>query len=36
VRDAKALAKLSEAERHAWQQLWADVDKLRKRASDKK
>jgi serine/threonine protein kinase/tetratricopeptide (TPR) repeat protein len=36
VRDAKALTKLPEAERQAWQQLWDDVDKLRKRASDKK
>jgi tetratricopeptide (TPR) repeat protein/tRNA A-37 threonylcarbamoyl transferase component Bud32 len=36
VRDAKALAKLPEAERQAWQQLWADVDKLLNRTDSKK
>jgi tetratricopeptide (TPR) repeat protein len=28
VREAKALAQLPQAERHAWQQFWADVEKL--------
>jgi hypothetical protein len=28
VRDKEALAKVPEAERAAWQQLWADVEKL--------
>src|SRR5207244_1277834 len=31
VRDAAALAKLPEAERAAWQKLWADVAALQKR-----
>jgi tetratricopeptide (TPR) repeat protein len=31
VRDAEALARLPEAERRAWQQLWADVDALLQR-----
>jgi tetratricopeptide (TPR) repeat protein len=35
VRDAKALAKLPEAERQAWQQLWADVEALLKKAQPK-
>jgi hypothetical protein len=26
VRDAEALAKLTESERKAWQAIWADVD----------
>jgi hypothetical protein len=33
VRGKEALAKLSEAERAAWQQLWADVEKLLKKAA---
>jgi hypothetical protein len=33
VRDKGALAKLPEAERAAWQQLWEDVEALRKKAS---
>jgi serine/threonine-protein kinase len=33
VRDKDALDRLSEAERQAWQQLWADVDALLKKAS---
>jgi tetratricopeptide (TPR) repeat protein len=33
VRDKEALAKLPEAERAAWQQLWADVEKLLKKAA---
>jgi hypothetical protein len=33
VRDKEALAKLSEAERAAWQQLWADVETLRQKAA---
>jgi tetratricopeptide (TPR) repeat protein len=32
VREAEALAKLPEAERALWQQLWADVEALRKKA----
>jgi serine/threonine-protein kinase len=32
VRDADALGKLSEAERDAWRELWADVEALRQRA----
>lgn len=32
IRDAKALAKLPEAERKAWQSLWAEVDALLKQA----
>ena len=32
IRDAEALAKLPEAERKAWQSLWADVDALLKQA----
>jgi hypothetical protein len=31
VRDQEALAKLTEAERAAWQQLWADVEQLLKK-----
>jgi serine/threonine protein kinase/tetratricopeptide (TPR) repeat protein len=30
-----ALAKLPEAERHTWQQLWADVEKTLRKANDK-
>jgi Tfp pilus assembly protein PilF len=33
VRDAKALAELPEAERAAWQQLWAEVETLRQKAA---
>jgi hypothetical protein len=33
VRDKAALAKLPEEERKAWQELWADVEALRKKAS---
>ena len=33
VRDKEALARLSETERAAWQQLWADVETLRQKAS---
>jgi hypothetical protein len=33
VRGQDALAKLPEAERAAWQQLWADVEKLLKKGS---
>jgi serine/threonine protein kinase/Tfp pilus assembly protein PilF len=33
VRDAAALSKLPEAERKEWQALWADVDRLLKRAA---
>jgi tetratricopeptide (TPR) repeat protein len=33
VRGKEALAKLPEAERAAWQQLWADVEKLLKKAA---
>jgi serine/threonine-protein kinase len=36
VRDAKALAQLPEAERQAWQQLWADVAALLNRAAEQK
>jgi hypothetical protein len=36
LRDAKALAALSEKERVAWQQLWADVAALRKKVDTKK
>jgi serine/threonine-protein kinase len=32
IRDSAALAKLPEAERKEWQDLWADVDRLLKRA----
>ncbi len=32
VRDGDALSRLPEAERHDWQQLWREVDTLRKRA----
>jgi hypothetical protein len=32
VRDAEALAKLSEGERKAWEMLWADVARLLERA----
>jgi hypothetical protein len=35
VRDATALAKLSPAERAAWQTLWSDVAALRQSADDK-
>jgi tetratricopeptide (TPR) repeat protein len=35
VRGAKALAQLSEAERAAWQQFWADVAKVHKKAGAK-
>ncbi len=34
VRDQDALAKLPAEERGAWQQLWADVAKVLKRASE--
>jgi tetratricopeptide (TPR) repeat protein len=34
LRDPEALAKLPEAERQAWQKLWADVDALLKRAQE--
>jgi hypothetical protein len=33
VRSKEALAKLPEAERAAWQQLWADVEKLLKKGA---
>jgi hypothetical protein len=33
VRDKEALAKLPEAERAAWQQLWADVETLLKKTA---
>lgn len=33
LRDKDALAKLSQAEREAWQRLWQDVDKTLARAS---
>src|SRR5205085_936571 len=36
VRDAARLAKRPAAERQAWEQLWADVDALFKRAQAKK
>ena len=36
VRDAAAVAKLSEAERAAWQKLWQDVEVLLKRAGESK
>jgi tetratricopeptide (TPR) repeat protein len=36
VRAKSALEKLSAAERDAWRKLWADVDELLKRVSDKK
>jgi hypothetical protein len=36
VRDQGALAQLPEAERAAWQQLWAEVEALRQRAQAKK
>jgi serine/threonine-protein kinase len=36
IRDEQALAKLPDAERTAWRQLWADVDALLKRTADKK
>jgi hypothetical protein len=32
IRDARAWAKLPEAERKRWQSLWADIDTLLKRA----
>jgi Flp pilus assembly protein TadD len=35
VREPEALAKLTESERKQWQALWAGVDELRKRASEK-
>jgi tetratricopeptide (TPR) repeat protein/tRNA A-37 threonylcarbamoyl transferase component Bud32 len=35
VRDAEALAKLPETERRPWQQLWTDVEALRKKAQSK-
>jgi tetratricopeptide (TPR) repeat protein len=34
VRDAAALAKLSEAEREDWRKLWQDVEELRQRAAE--
>jgi tetratricopeptide (TPR) repeat protein len=34
VRDSTALAKLPEPEREGWRKLWADVENLRKRASE--
>jgi len=34
VRDATALAKLPDPERESWRKLWADVEALRKKASD--
>jgi len=34
VRDQAALAKLPDAERQAWEKLWADVEALRKRARE--
>jgi tetratricopeptide (TPR) repeat protein len=36
VRGKEALAQLPEAERAAWQQLWSDVEKLRKQTLDTK
>jgi serine/threonine-protein kinase len=36
VRDQEALAQLPEAEREAWQKLWANVDALRQRAQSGK
>jgi tetratricopeptide (TPR) repeat protein len=36
VRDEKALAQLPEAERAAWQQFWADVEKLLQKTLDTK
>jgi hypothetical protein len=36
VRDKPALVKLPAAERDAWRKLWADVDDLVQRVSDKK
>jgi hypothetical protein len=36
VRGKEALAQLPEAERAAWRQLWAEVEKLRQRTSDPK
>jgi Flp pilus assembly protein TadD len=36
LRDEKAMAKLPEAERQAWQKLWADVAALLKRAAGQK
>jgi hypothetical protein len=36
LRDAEALAQLPEAERQAWQKLWADVDAVLKRAQEPK
>jgi hypothetical protein len=33
VRGKEAVAKLSEAERAPWQQLWADVEKLLQKAA---
>jgi hypothetical protein len=33
VRGKEALAKLPEAERAAWQQLWADVETILKKAA---
>jgi len=35
VREEKELAGLSEAERHGWQKLWADVAELLKKTSGK-
>src|SRR5262249_8053600 len=35
VRDEQALAKLPQAEREAWQQFWADVAALLKKADEK-
>jgi hypothetical protein len=35
VRGKKALAQLPETERAAWQQFWADVEKVHKKASAK-
>jgi hypothetical protein len=36
VRDKDALAKLPEAEREAWQKLWADVAALLEKSGGKK
>jgi serine/threonine protein kinase/tetratricopeptide (TPR) repeat protein len=36
VRDQTELAKLPDAEREAWEKLWADVDALRMRAAERK
>ena len=33
VRDKEALAQLPEAERAAWQELWAEVETLRQKAA---